>query len=83
LPGAQEAYYPDPERRDRHADPERQHPCDEAGRLADWFRPCCDSRRFIHVDLGATRDACGVVSRPAPTNSAVGVEWAPAEARAH
>ena len=59
-PEAQEAYYPDPERWDRQADPERHHPYDEAGRLADWFRPCCDSRRYVHIDLGATRDACGL-----------------------
>lgn len=65
-PEAQEAYYPDPERWDRQADPDRHHPYDEAGRLSEDFRPCCDSRRFVHVDLGLSRDACGVAMAHKP-----------------
>ncbi len=67
-PRAVQAYYPDPDRWVRQADPERQHPFDEHGRMADWFRPCCDSRRFVHVDLGLSRDACGfaMAHKPVP-----------------
>jgi hypothetical protein len=65
-PEATEAYYPDPERWDRQADPERQHPYDQVGRLAEWFRPCCDARRYVHIDLGATRDACGLAMAHKP-----------------
>lgn len=65
-PRAVQAYYPDPDRWVRQADPERQHPFDELGRLVDWFRPCCDSRRFFHVDLGQKRDACGIAMAHKP-----------------
>jgi len=67
-PETLEAYYPDPERWDRQVDPERQDPYDERGALAEWFKPCCDSRRYVHIDLGATRDACGLgmAHKPVP-----------------
>lgn len=67
-PTAVEAYYPDPERWVRQADPDRHHPFDKEGRLADWFSPCCDSRRFVHVDLALKRDACGfgMAHKPVP-----------------
>jgi hypothetical protein len=65
-PTTVEGYYPDPGRWERQADPDRQHPYDEQGQLADWFKPCCDSRRFVHIDLGATRDACGVAMAHKP-----------------
>jgi hypothetical protein len=67
-PTAVEAYYPDPERWVRQADPDRRHPFDDQGRLADWFSPCCDSRRFVHVDLALNRDACGfaMAHKPVP-----------------
>ena len=67
-PTTVEGYYPGPGRWDRQADPDRRHPYDERGQLADWFKPCCGSRRFVHIDLGATRDACGVAMahRPVP-----------------
>jgi hypothetical protein len=67
-PRAVEAYYPDPDRWVRQADPERQHPFDEHGHMADWFEPCCDSRRYVHVDLGLSRDACGfaMAHKPVP-----------------
>ena len=61
-----EGYYPDPNRWERQADPERQHPLDEYGRLADWFAPCCDSRHFIHVDLALNRDAAGIAMAHQP-----------------
>lgn len=68
-PHSAEGYYPDPERWDRQADTDRPgHPYDDSGRLAEWFTPCCPSRRFVHVDLGAKRDACGIAMahRPVP-----------------
>jgi len=65
-PHTVEGYYPDPERWVRQAGPDREHPYDENGRLGDWFKPCCDSKRFVHVDLGATRDACGLAMAHKP-----------------
>lgn len=65
-PTTMEGYYPDPDRWDRQADREHQHPYDDAGQLAEWFKPCCDSKRFVHVDLGATRDACGLAMAHKP-----------------
>lgn len=40
---------------------EREPPIDESGRLKDWFKcPAGDSEaRYIHVDLGLKKDACG------------------------
>ena len=65
-PTTVEGYYPDPSRWDRQADPDRRHPYDERLQLADWFKPCCDSKRFVHIDLGATRDACGIAMAHKP-----------------
>ncbi len=72
---AQEAYYPDPTRWDKQSDPALRYPYDSLGRLADWWVPCCPSRRFVHVDLGLSRDACGIAMahRPVP-----GCSWFPA-----
>lgn len=36
------------------------HPLDERGRLAPGFVPHSREPRFIHVDLGLRRDACGL-----------------------
>ncbi|OGS01149.1 MAG: hypothetical protein A2V88_08695 [Elusimicrobia bacterium RBG_16_66_12] len=65
-PLTQEGYYPDPGRWDRQADPALRHPYDDEGRLAEWFQPCCDGRRFVHVDLGLKRDACGMAMAHKP-----------------
>lgn len=65
-PLAVEGYYPDPERWDRQADPELRDPYDEAGQLADWWKPCCDAKRYVHVDLGVKRDACGLAMAHKP-----------------
>lgn len=39
---------------------ELRHPFDENGQLAEWFVPRDKEPRFIHIDLGLKRDACGV-----------------------
>lgn len=70
-PHAVEAYYPDPERWERQADPERVDPY-ATGSLSADFVPCCDSRRFVHIDLGVTRDACGVALAHQPVE---GCPW--------
>lgn len=62
----EEGYYPDPERWERQADKTMRYPYDAAGRLAEWWKPCCDSRRFVHIDLGLTRDAAGVAMAHKP-----------------
>jgi len=64
-PHAVEAYYPDPERWDRQADSTRPDPY-ETGTLSQAFAPCCDARRYVHIDLGVTRDACGVAMAHKP-----------------
>lgn len=65
---AQEQYYPNPQRWDEQGDPGLRYPYDKAGKLAAWFKPCCDSRRYVHVDLALSRDSCGVAMahRPVP-----------------
>jgi len=65
-PLAAEGYYPDPGRWDRQVDPDLRHPYDENDQLYDWWVPCCDGRRFVHVDLGAKRDAAGLAMAHAP-----------------
>lgn len=37
-----------------------RHPFEGNGQLARWFRPNDREQRFIHIDLGLRRDACGV-----------------------
>lgn len=37
-----------------------RHPFDASGRLCSWFRATHDAPRYVHVDLGLTRDACGI-----------------------
>jgi len=37
-----------------------RHPFEEGDRLADWFRPADRAPRYIHVDLGLKKDACGI-----------------------
>lgn len=44
----------------RAVDAGLRHPVNADGRLAEWFRPDSREPRFVHVDLGLTRDACGI-----------------------
>jgi len=66
---AKEGYYPNPERWDTQGDPVLFYPyVTEAGRviLRDDWKPCCDSRRFVHVDLALSRDSCGMAMAHKP-----------------
>lgn len=38
---------------------ERESPVDELGQLKDWFKCKDEEPRFIHIDLGLKKDACG------------------------
>jgi hypothetical protein len=67
-PLAMEGFFSDPGRWDRQADPDLRHPYDDLGQLADWWKPCCDSRRYVHIDLGAKRDAAGISMSHAPVS---------------
>jgi hypothetical protein len=44
----------------RAVDAGRHHPLGPEGRLEPWFLAPDGAPRFVHVDLGLTRDACGV-----------------------
>lgn len=44
----------------RAVDGNRPSPVDRTGRLSGSFRPGHSAPRFVHVDLGLTRDACGI-----------------------
>lgn len=37
----------------------RESPVDELGRFKEWFRANDNESRFIHIDLGYKKDACG------------------------
>jgi len=39
---------------------DRGVPIDEQGRLKDWFKTESDEARYMHIDLGLTKDACGI-----------------------
>jgi hypothetical protein len=43
-----------------HTTPSLRHPFGEDGRLAEWFRAADRAARFVHVDLGLKKDACGI-----------------------
>lgn len=53
-----EAFDRDAEMIERIADP-RENPIDENGSLKDWFKATDSSLRYIHIDLGLKKDACG------------------------
>ncbi len=57
---ALEAFFSDPEAIEAACDPQMQCPLDETGRWADWFRAPDNLPRYVHIDLGITRDACGI-----------------------
>lgn len=63
---AKEGYYPNPERWDEQGDPDLFYPYDKLGRLLAKWKPCCDSRRYVQVDLGLTRNACGIAMAHKP-----------------
>jgi hypothetical protein len=44
----------------RAVDRDRPSPVDREGRLSASFYPSHNAPRFVHVDLGLTRDACGI-----------------------
>lgn len=35
---------------------------DTPGGLREDYVPCCSGHRFVHIDLGVTRDSCGLVA---------------------
>jgi hypothetical protein len=37
-----------------------EHPVEENGALAAWFRATDREPRYVHIDLGLRRDACGI-----------------------
>ena len=37
-----------------------RHPFEEGGQLAEWFRTRDGGARYVHVDLGLKKDACGI-----------------------
>ena len=65
-----EGYYPNPERWDAQAIKDGRHglrhPYDARGELAEWFKPDCEGRRFVHVDLALSRDSCGIAMAHKP-----------------
>jgi len=63
---AKEGYYQDPARWDRQACPDLNYPYNKEGQLEAGWKPCCDAKRFAHVDLGQTRDAAGIAMSHQP-----------------
>lgn len=53
-------FFPEPALVERCCGSGGASPTDETGALKPWFRPEDSAPRFIHVDLGLTRDACGI-----------------------
>jgi hypothetical protein len=61
LPGtAFQPYFVDMTPVEQACDVRLRHPVEAHGALAAWFRPEDREARFVHVDLGLRRDACGV-----------------------
>jgi hypothetical protein len=54
------AFLPDVAAIEACCDPELSPPWGDGGQLAPWFVARDDTPRFVHVDLGHTRDACGI-----------------------
>lgn len=44
---------------DREVNKERESPIDKQGRFKDWFKCDDEEPRYIHIDLGLKKDACG------------------------
>ncbi len=55
-----EGYLPDLSLLDKACDEAMREPWDALEGLAEWFRCEDGAQRFIHVDLGLKRDACGI-----------------------
>ncbi len=60
LPRQRCALTPLPGREGKGNGVELRHPFAEDGRLADWFRPNDAVARYVHIDLGLKKDACGM-----------------------
>ncbi len=61
LPGtAFQPYFTDMGPLEEACEAHRRHPIEGQGALAAWFRPDDREARYVHVDLGLRRDACGV-----------------------
>ncbi|MCE5237310.1 hypothetical protein LLH23_02335 [bacterium] len=60
LPRQRCALTPLPGREGKGNGVEVRHPFAEEGRLADWFRPDDAVPRYVHIDLGLKKDACGM-----------------------
>lgn len=61
LPGtAYQPFFVDMGTVEAAVDPALRHPVEDGGQLAKWFRPNSGEARYIHVDLGLRRDACGI-----------------------
>jgi hypothetical protein len=57
---ALEAFDRDPEIVERACNYRRKSPVDELGRFKDWFKAPDSEPRYIHIDLGLRKDACGL-----------------------
>lgn len=57
---AVDPFFSDPSALEAGVEETRAHPFDGSGRLHPWFRPSSELPRYVHVDLGLTRDACGM-----------------------
>jgi hypothetical protein len=54
-----EAFDRDADIVERRCNLSRESPVDELGRFKDWFKATDNEPRFIHIDLGLKKDACG------------------------
>ena len=55
-----EAFDRDADIVERNCNLSRESPIDELGRFKDWFKATDSEPRYIHIDLGYKKDACGL-----------------------
>lgn len=55
-----EAFDRDSQIIERECNYDRENPVDKNGRFKDWFKCEDDENRYIHIDLGLKKDACGL-----------------------
>uniref|UniRef100_A0A7C3WVS0 Uncharacterized protein n=1 Tax=Dictyoglomus turgidum TaxID=513050 RepID=A0A7C3WVS0_9BACT len=55
-----EAFDRDADIVERNYNPKRESPVDELGRFKEWFKATDSEPRYIHIDLGYKKDACGL-----------------------
>lgn len=61
IPGSSyQGFFLDIEALERACEPVQEDPVDSKCRLRNWFRPDDRAARFVHVDLGLRKDACGI-----------------------